>query len=312
MHDALVHDVGHQLGRGLLDRLLDRVDDLRDRRLERLADLVAGHLDAARQAGQQVAAAEGHRPLLRSRVGRSDRDLDLLGGPLAHQQVVLAPREADDVGVHLVAADADAAATTIPPRLMTATSVVPPPMSTMSEPDGSLTGRPAPMAAAIGSSMSRDQRAPALMVASRTARFSTSVTPDGMPTRTRGRAHLGEAIVDLGDEVPNHLLGHVEVADHPVAQRADGDDVGRRAADHPLRLGADGQDALRPRVHGDHRWLADDDAAVADGDERVRGAEVDPDVVAEEAEQAVEESQGPSRECGARPGRGTSVRARMV
>ena len=40
--------------------------------------------------------------------------------------------------------------------------------------------------------------------------------------------------------------------------------------------------------------LADDDAAVADGDERVGGAEIDPDVVAEEAEQAVEESQGPS------------------
>ncbi len=43
--------------------------------------------------------------------------------------------------------------TTMPPREMTATSVVPPPMSTMSDPDGSLTGRPAPMAAAIGSSI---------------------------------------------------------------------------------------------------------------------------------------------------------------
>ena len=78
-------------------------------------------------------------------------------------------------------------ATTMPPRLMTATSVVPPPMSTMRLPDGSLTGSPAPIAAAIGSSIRRAQRAPALMVASRTARFSTSVTPDGIPTRTRGR-----------------------------------------------------------------------------------------------------------------------------
>ena len=71
--------------------------------------------------------------------------------------------------------------TTIPPRLMTATSVVPPPMSTMRLPDGSLTGSPAPIAAAIGSSMRRAQRAPAFSAASRTARFSTSVTPDGMP-----------------------------------------------------------------------------------------------------------------------------------
>ncbi len=77
--------------------------------------------------------------------------------------------------------------TTMPPRLMTATSVVPPPMSTIRLPVGSLTGRPAPMAAAIGSSIRRAQRAPALRVASRTARFSTSVTPDGMPTSTRGR-----------------------------------------------------------------------------------------------------------------------------
>ena len=78
-------------------------------------------------------------------------------------------------------------ATTIPPRLITATSVVPPPISTISDPDGSETGRPAPIAAAIGSSIRRAQRAPALIVASRTARFSTSVTPDGMPTSTRGR-----------------------------------------------------------------------------------------------------------------------------
>ena len=75
----------------------------------------------------------------------------------------------------------------MPPRLMTATSVVPPPMSTMRLPVGSPMGRPAPMAAAIGSSMSRAQRAPALRAASRTARRSTSVTPDGMPSSIRGR-----------------------------------------------------------------------------------------------------------------------------
>ncbi len=74
----------------------------------------------------------------------------------------------------------------MPPSEMTATSVVPPPMSTMSEPDGSDTGSPAPIAAAIGSSMRRAQRAPELSAASRTARFSTSVTPDGMPSSIRG------------------------------------------------------------------------------------------------------------------------------
>ncbi len=43
-------------------------------------------------------------------------------------------------------------ATTMPPMEITATSVVPPPMSTIMEPPGSITGRPAPIAAAIGSS----------------------------------------------------------------------------------------------------------------------------------------------------------------
>ncbi len=52
---------------------------------------------------------------------------------------------------------------------------------------GSLMGSPAPMAAAMGSSMSRAQRAPALSAASRTARRSTSVTPEGMPSSMRGR-----------------------------------------------------------------------------------------------------------------------------
>src|SRR5918997_4047070 len=38
-HDAAVHDVRRQLGRSAVERLLDRVDDLRQRLLERLADL---------------------------------------------------------------------------------------------------------------------------------------------------------------------------------------------------------------------------------------------------------------------------------
>ena len=193
---------------------------------------------------------------------------------------------------------------------MTATSVVPPPMSTMSEPDGSLTGRPAPIAAAIGSSIRRAQRAPALRAASRTARFSTSVTPDGIPSSIRGRGIEPDPVVDLVHEVLDHLLGHVEVADDAVAQWPDGDDVGRGPADHPLGLRPDGQHALGLGVDRDDGRLAHDDPAVADVDQRVGGPEVDPDVAGEEAEQAVEHGgrrvlrrvRGSSR--GGRPGRG--------
>src|SRR6188472_2833505 len=109
--DPLVHDVGHELRGRLLDRLLDRVDDLRDRRFQRLADLVTADLDAARKPGDQIPAAERHRPLVPAlgRVRRADGDLDLLGRPLAHEEVVFAASESDDVGVHLIATDADRA-----------------------------------------------------------------------------------------------------------------------------------------------------------------------------------------------------------
>ena len=91
------------------------------------------------------------------------------------------------------------------------------------------------------------------MVASKTARFSTDVTPEGA----------------------QHGLGHVEIGDDAVLERADGDDVAGRAAEHALGLDADGEDALVVLVNRDDGRLADDDALAADGDEGVRGAEVD-------------------------------------
>src|SRR5918992_4073323 len=79
--------------------------------------------------------------------------------------------------------------TTIPPSEMTATSVVPPPTSTIMFPVGSATGSPAPIAAAMGSSIRYALPAPAAYVASSTARFSTPVTPEGTQTTTRGCAN---------------------------------------------------------------------------------------------------------------------------
>src|SRR4029078_8329314 len=97
------------LCRCLLEGVLARVDDLLDGRLDRLADLVRPDLHAPWQPGQQVAAAQRHAlgvPV--ARVARTDRDLDVLRSPVAEEEVVLAPRERDDVLVHLVSTDADA------------------------------------------------------------------------------------------------------------------------------------------------------------------------------------------------------------
>ena len=164
---------------------------------------------------------------------------------------------------------------------MTATSVVPPPMSTTMLPVGSWIGSPAPIAAAIGSSMMYARREPAAMVASSTARCSTPVIPDGTQTTTRGFARRRRLCTRL-DEVAEHLLGDVEVGDHAVLQRADRLDVARGAADHALGLGADGQDRAGQRVDRDDGGLVEHDASSAYVDERVRGPEVDRHVATKE------------------------------
>ena len=76
---------------------------------------------------------------------------------------------------HLIERDA-----TIPPRETTATSLVPPPISTIIQPVGDVVGSPAPIAAAIGSSTIKTFCAPAFLHDSRTARLSTAVTPEGI------------------------------------------------------------------------------------------------------------------------------------
>ncbi len=79
---------------------------------------------------------------------------------------------------------------TMPESEISATSVVPPPMSMIMLPAASCTGRPTPMAAAMGSSMRCTSRAPAWVADSLTARFSTSVMPEGTAMTTRGRTIL--------------------------------------------------------------------------------------------------------------------------
>src|SRR3546814_2028367 len=74
-----------------------------------------------------------------------------------------------------------------PRRDRTAASVVPSPMSTTIAPKGSVTGIPAPMAAAIGSSIGWTRDAPALDAASRIARRSTVVDREGTHITISGR-----------------------------------------------------------------------------------------------------------------------------
>ena len=185
--------------------------------------------------------------------------------------------------------------TTMPPREMTATSVVPPPTSTIMFPVGSETGRPAPIAAAIGSSIRWASRAPAESVASSTARFSTPVTPDGTQTTTLGCAKRcwwtfwmkwrSICSVTSKSAMTPSLSGRI------ARDRAG------RAAEHALRLDADGVDFARALVDRDDRRLREDDAAPTHVDERVCGAQVHGHVAAAEAIEVPQEAHRPAPEC---------------
>ena len=175
---------------------------------------------------------------------------------------------------------------------MTATSVVPPPMSTIRRP-GRLADRQA--GADRGGHRLLDEPGPAGAGVERRVADGALLDLGHAGRDAEEHPRPGDHAdpgVDLVDEVLDHLLGHVEVADDPVAERPDRDDVGRRPADHPLGLGPDRQDALGLGVDGHDGRLAHDDPAIADVDQRVGRPEVDPDVAGEDAEDPVEHGGG--------------------
>jgi hypothetical protein len=214
------------------------------------------------------------------------------GGLLADEQLVLGLDVADDRLVHLVAADAQRLRDDDPAEadhsdLGGAAADV------HDHVPGRLgDGRPAPIAAAIGSSIRYAWRAPALSVAS-----STRASRPGHAGRDADDdARVREPVlVHLLDEVAQHLLGHVEVCDHAVLQRADRGNRPGSPPEHALCLDADRMHLARALVDRDHARLGEHDAAAAHVDERVRGSEVDGHVAATEAVEVTPETHDPGR-----------------
>src|SRR3954452_5984644 len=96
--------------------------------------------------------------------------------------------------------------------------------------------------------------------------------------------------MDLLDEVAQHLLGHVEVGDHAVLERADGGDRAGRPAEHALRLYAYRVYLAAPRVDRDDRRLGQPDPAPTHVSERVRSPQPNRHVAAPEAGDVREKS----------------------
>jgi hypothetical protein len=82
-------------------------------------------------------------------------------------------------------------------------------------------------------------------------------------------------VVHLLDEVPEHLLGHVEVGDDAVLQRPDGRDRPGRPPEHPLGLDPDRVHLAGALVDRDHGRLGEHDPTPAHVHEGVRSPQVD-------------------------------------
>ena len=155
---------------------------------------------------------------------------------------------------------------------MTATSVVPPPMSTMS-------------ARLVDRQTYADRRRGRLLDQVDLARAGAADHPRAIenPRVTAPGRDLARAL----DEVLEHPLGDVEVGDHPVLQRAQCRDVLRRAAQHRLGLVPDRNHGVVRLVDRDDRRLVEHDAPVPHEHERVGRPQVDGQVGREEPQQAV-------------------------
>ena len=160
-HDSTLDDVGRKLRWRLVEREFDGVDDRLSRFLDRLPDLRAGEENGLGQASDEVSSATSADGS--SAYGHADPTASLscsaVRSPIRTLYSFLTQS--------MIAVSSSSPPTlieretTMPPREMTATSVVPPPMSTTMDPAGSAMGSPDPMAAAIGSSMVYARRAPA-------------------------------------------------------------------------------------------------------------------------------------------------------
>src|SRR6185312_6136169 len=105
-HDAALRDVRTELRRSLLERLLDRADDVLQRLLQGLQDLVAVQREAAGHALGKIAALHRELAHLLPGIRRADLDLDALGRRLADEDAVVAPHVVHDRLVEAIAADA--------------------------------------------------------------------------------------------------------------------------------------------------------------------------------------------------------------
>ena len=172
-------------------------------------------------------------------------------------------------------------------RLITATSVVPPPMSQTMLATGSAIGSPTPMAAALASGMKKTWRRRPGGALLYNARFSTGVMQPGAADQ---HAWLAAASLCAGfaEEIAQHRLAQFEVGDHAFSQRADDRDRAGRAAEHLLGQMTDGatarENAMGLAFDGHDRRFVQHETFAGHADQRVGCTEIDRQIASESPE----------------------------
>ena len=276
-HDALIDDVGGQFRCRMLERDFYRLDDRADRFGQAFRDLAFGNDQFLWHPVHEVAAFDFHGPAIAvvGRTGRTDLFLDTGRRAFADQQVMIAADVGDDRFVHLVAADPHA------PGIDDATQRQDRDFGgAAADVDDHRAGRLGHRQAGADGGRHRLLDQIHLAATGAGCRFLNRAALDGGRTGRHAdddkRAGKAAAVVNLADEVLDHLLGDFEVGDDAVPEWPDGADVTGRAAEHLLGLLADRQDLLFALHFGDghDRGLVQDDASALDIDQRVRGAEI--------------------------------------
>lgn len=96
------------------------------------------------------------------------------------------------------------------------------------------------------------------------------------------------APLDPLDELADHVLGLLEIADDAVLEGADGEDFLGRTAEHGLGVLADGEHLAKRAVHRDHRGLVEDNALSPHIDEGVGRPQINGHVGGEDSHDLIE------------------------
>ena len=242
--------------RRLLQRHHDRSDDTGQRLLQRFQDLVGVEGKAARYTFSQITATHFNLAHLFARIGGADLVLDALGRGFTDQATVVATDVADDRFVKLVATDTDGLGVN----------------HTVQGDDGHFSGTTTDIdhhgtgrfgdrqAGTDGSSHRFVDQVDLTGTGAQCglldgATLNLSGTARHTHQHTRAGAEI-VVVVNLLDEVLQHLLGHVEIGDHAVFHRADRGDVARGTAQHLLGGMTDSSDRFGvPALLGEWRQL---------------------------------------------------------